>query len=256
MASDSYEQRGFWGRGTITAGIVLLAVLIAAIALIVVEVGGGSGGSHTAASKPTSTPSSSPGGSSSTTTTTTTTATGNRCSLPAGDQTVPNYTPPGITWRIYQTVALPYSPTYGPQHVNGDIARCYAHDATGALVAASQIGVRYLIAPQWRKVVDQQVVANVGRSVYISNRAKVSNQGGNQPGNYNQFAGFKYVTYSPSQAVIELVTTSGSGAMQATTVTVDWVSGDWRLLLQPDGGTSPNAFPVTSLTGFASWAGV
>lgn len=253
MASDGYEQRGFWGRGTITAGIVLLAILIAAIALIVVEVGG-SGGSHTAASKPRSTPSSSPGGSSSPTTAATGTDTS--CSLPAANQSVPDYTPPGITWRIYQTVALPYSPTYGPQQVNGDIARCYAHDPTGALIAASQIGVRYLIAPQWQKVVDHQVVANAGRSVYISNRAKVSNQGGNQPGNYNQFAGFKYVTYSPAQAVIELVTTSSSGAMQATTVTVDWVSGDWRLLLQPDGGTSPNAFPVTSLAGFASWAGV
>ena len=255
MASDGYERRRFWGRGTITAGFVLLAVLIAAIALIVVEVGGGSGGSHTAAPKPTSTPTRTPSRSSSSTTATTT-GTDASCSLPAGNQSVPDYTPPGITWRIYQTVALPYSPTYGPQYVNGDIARCYAHDPTGALVAASQIGVRYLIAPQWRKVVDQQVVANTGRSVYISNRATVSNQGGNQPGSYNQFAGFKYVTYGPSQAVLELVTTSSSGAMQATTVTVDWVSGDWRLLLQPDGGTSPNAFPVTSLAGFASWAGV
>lgn len=256
MASDGYGQQGFWGRGTITAGIVLLAVLIAAIALLVVEVGGGSRGSHTAAPKPNSTPSGSPGGSSSSTTATTTTGTDTSCSLPAGNQAVPDYTPPGITWRIYQTIALPYSSTYGPQHVNGDIARCYAHDPTGALIAASQISARYLIAPQWQKVVNQQVVANAGRTAYVSERSKVSNQGGNQPGDYEQLAGFKYVTYSPSQAVIELLTTSSTGAMQATTVSVEWVSGDWRLVLQPNGSDSPNALPVTSLAGFAGWAGV
>lgn len=255
MASDGYEQRGFWGRSTITAGIVLLAVLIAAIALIVVEVGGGSGGSHTAASKPRNTPSSSPGGSSATTTTATGTDTS--CSLPPGNQAVPGYTPAGITWRIYQTIALPYSPTYGPQYVNGDIARCYAHDPTGALIAATQLSARIVASPS-TDVAKQQVVPGPGRAAFIAkdSQALKSQQGGNTPGSFAQFAGFKYVTYTPATAVVELVTEGTNGAYQADAVTVAWANGDWELVLQPDGSTSPNAFPVTSLAGFAGWAGV
>lgn len=255
MASDGYGQQGFWGRGTITAGIVLLAVLIAAIALIVVEVGGGSGSSHTAAPQPTSTPTGSPGGASSSTTATTGTDTS--CSLPAGNQAVPDYTPAGITWRIYQTIALPYSPTYGPQYVDGDIARCYAHDPTGALIAASQISARLVAAPS-TDVAKAQVVPGAGQQAFISkdSEALKNQQGGNTPGSFAQFAGFKYVTYTPATAVVEMVTQGSNGGYQAEAVTVAWANGDWKLVLQPDGSTSPNAFPVTSLAGFAGWAGV
>lgn len=256
MTSDGYGQRGFWGRGTITAGIVLLAVLIAAIALIVVEAAGGSGGSHTAAPKPTSTPTGSPGGASSSTTATTT-GTDTSCSLPAGSQTVPDYTPAGITWRIYQTIALPYSPTYGPQYVDGDIARCYAHDPTGALIAASQISARLVAAPS-TDVAEAQVVPGAGQQAFISkdSEALKNQQGGNTPGSFAQLAGFKYVTYNSSTAVVELVTQGTNGAYQAETITVAWSGGDWKLVLEPDGSASPNAFPVTSLAGFAGWAGV
>jgi len=256
MAFDGYGQRGFWGRGTITAGIVLVAVLIAAIALIVVEVGGGSGGSHTAAPKPRSTPTGSPEGSSSSTTATTT-GTGASCSLPAGNQAVPDYTPAGITWQIFQTIALPYSPTYGPQHVSGDIARCYAHDPTGALIAATQLSARVVASPN-TDVAEQQVVPGPGRAAFIAkdSQALKNQQGGNTPGSFAQFAGFKYVTYTPATAVVELVTQGSNGGYQAEAVTVAWTNGDWKLVLQPDGSTSPNAFPVTSLAGFAGWAGV
>lgn len=254
MASDGYE-RGFWGRGTITAGIVLLLVIIAAVSFAVVSIGGGSGSNRSAAKKPSSTPSTSSGGGSSSTTATTASTSG--CSLPAGNQTVPDYTPSGITWRIYQTVALPYSPTYGPQHVNGDIARCYAHDPTGALIAATQLSARLVASPS-TDVAMQQVVPGPGRTAFIAkdSQALKNQQGGNTPGEFAQFAGFKFVTYTPATAVVELVTQGSNGGYEAAAVTVSWTDGDWKLVLQPDGSTSPNAFPVASLAGFAGWAGV
>ena len=33
---------------------------------------------------------------------------------------MPQYTPQGITWQLYQTVALPYSDTAGPMIVDGE----------------------------------------------------------------------------------------------------------------------------------------
>jgi len=252
---DPYDEphSGFWRPTTIGAGVVLLIVLLL---LGFVFFGNGNGKSgHSAASQPSSAPnaSSTAGGARSTTTARTTSS---RCSLTAGNQAIPEVTPQGITWKLYQTVALPYSATAGPQIVNGDIARCYAHSPLGALIAASQIQARYLIAPDWRAVVAEQVMPGPGRSVYVTNRAKAGNPGGNQPGDYNQLAGFKFVTYSPAVAVIEFVSQATGGAMQAITATVDWSGGDWKLRLQPDGGESPNALPVTSLVGFSTWSGV
>ncbi|MDQ6740765.1 MAG: hypothetical protein M3021_10505 [Actinomycetota bacterium] len=161
-----------------------------------------------------------------------------------------------MNWQLYQTVALPYSTSYGPQHIEGDVARCYSHDPVGALFAASQIGARYLIAPNWQAVVSRQVVDNAGRTKFSSLRQAAGNPGGNQPGDYQQLSGFKFVTYSPSAAVVELVSKSSTGVMQATDATVEWIGDDWKLQLQLDGSESPSALPVSSLVGYSPWSGV
>lgn len=178
------------------------------------------------------------------------------CHLSASNQQVPTTAPAGVTWRLYQTVALPFSQSAGPAIVTGDIARCYAHTPTGALLAEVQISVRYLIAPQWRKVVQAQVVPGPGRTAYVHARAQVNSQAGNRPGQYGQVAAFKFVTHTPQTAVVQLVTKFSDGHMQMTTNTMEWRQGDWELVLQPDGSDSPTVQPVTSLSGFAPWGGV
>lgn len=252
---QSYEsdEPGFWRPGTITAAVVLLLVVLAGGGLIVAHLNGGTNPHPAAGSKPAGLPPVAGGGH---TSSPPPAAGGSGCSVPAGSQTVPAVTPQGISWNLYQTVALPTSSTAGPARIEGDVARCYAHSPLGALLAASQIQARYLLAPDWKSVLAAQVVDNPGRATFAAAREKITNTGGNQPGDYNQLAGFKFVTYSPTVAVIEFATKSSTDAMQATTTTVDYVDGDWKLELQHDGGTSPNALPVTSLVGFSIWAGV
>jgi hypothetical protein len=159
-----------------------------------------------------------------------------------------------VTWRLYDTVALPFSAQAGPTQINGDVARCYAHSPTGALLAAVQITVRYLLATNWRAVIAQQVLPGTGRNVYADQRSGVNFT--IQPGEFGQVAGFQFVTYTSPLAVIEIVIQLPSGGMQATTMTVQWSGGDWRLQLQPDGTPGPNIQQVTSLTGFIPWGGV
>jgi hypothetical protein len=240
---------GFWGRGTITAGIVVLIILLL-LGWVLWGRGNGTNASpprpSTSATQGSSTKGNGSGGTGGTTS----------CNLPAGDQTVPEATPQGINWQLYQTVAVPSSTADGPTVIDGDVARCYAHNPVGALLAISQLSTRYLLAPDWRAVVSQQVVPNAGRSVYETERAQVSNSGANAGGTFNQLAGFKYVTYSPAVATIEMVSRSSTGAMQVVANTVEWLDGDWKLELQPDGGVGPNALPVSSLVGFSIWSGV
>ncbi len=76
------------------------------------------------------------------------------------------------------------------------------------------------------------------------------------PGTYLQTAGYQFVTYTPQTAVIQLVSQGASSNYQVVTNTVEWIGGDWKLVLQANGSTSPNAQSVSSMAGFIVWGGV
>ncbi len=172
------------------------------------------------------------------------------------DQRVPTTTPRGVSWSLYDGVALPFSAAAGPTRFDGPVAAGYAHTPLGALIAAEQIDSRSFVTPRggWRQVTEQQVLPGAGRTAFIAARAKVSDE---PPATgLGQTAGFRFVTYSPDVAVIEYASKFPDGHLQATTSTVRWSAGDWRLELQPDGSTSPTVQPISELTGYVPWAGV
>jgi hypothetical protein len=161
---------------------------------------------------------------------------------------------PQVDWQLFAGVALPYSATAGPLQVDGPVYSGYQRSQTGALIAAVQIANRYLFTPgeQWRQVVERQVLPGVGRQVFVRNRAGAVAD--DPPGTYGQAAGFRFVAFTPDVASIQLVSRfPTTGNLQLVTVTVRWVDGDWRLQLQPDGGTSPTAQAVPDLDGFVVW---
>lgn len=165
--------------------------------------------------------------------------------------------PPAVTWRLFSGVALPFSSTDGPRLVDGPVSDGFARTQPGALIAAVQIGTRYLLTggQGWRQVTARQVLAGVGRDVYVAARARVVLD--DPPGSYGQLAGFRVLAFTPDVAVLQLVSRfASSGRLQLTTSTVKWVDGDWRLELQPDGGPSPTAQAVANLDGFVVWGGV
>jgi hypothetical protein len=178
------------------------------------------------------------------------------CSLPAASQAVPAAPPAEVRWEIYDTVALPFSATAGPQAVTGDVARCYAHTPAGALLAAVQIAVRYVLAPDWRTVLARQVVPGPGASVYAAQRAQDPAVNTSQPGQYGQIAGFQFVTYTPELAVMQIVSRLPGGSLQVTTMTTQWAGGDWRLVLHDDGTPGGNVQQLDNLDGFVPWGGV
>jgi hypothetical protein len=169
----------------------------------------------------------------------------------------PLLSPPAVTWQLFSGVALPYSPTAGPRIVDGPVYAGYERSQTGALIAAAQLGTRYLLTPGegWREIAARQVLPGVGREVFVAARAGVDDLDV-PPGAYGQMAGFRVVAFTPDLAVIAFVSRFAlTGHLQATTTTVKWVDGDWRLELQPDGGSSPTAQTVPDLDGFVVWGG-
>jgi len=170
------------------------------------------------------------------------------------DLTVPVTTPAGLTWSTWAGEQEPSSPDAGPAHVTGAVAAGYARSPLGALLAAQQIGTRYLISPHggWRAVTLAQVVPGPGRDHFIALRAATTD---NPPAaGLAQPVAFRYVTWTPAQGVVQLVSrVPGRDGFQVVTATVLWRDGDWRLQLQNDGGVSPTAVTVPTPTGFVLW---
>jgi hypothetical protein len=169
----------------------------------------------------------------------------------------PLLTAPPVTWQLFSGVALPSSSTAGPRLIDGPVNAGYQRSQTGALIAAAQIGTRYLLTPGqgWREVTRRQLLPNAGRDVFVTARAGMDELT-MPPGTYGQLAGFRVLAYTPDVAVFTLVSRfATTGMLQATVTTVKWVGGDWRLVLQPDGGTSPTAQRLTSLDGYVVWGG-
>ena len=245
-----------WTRpGFVLAGLVVVLALGCGLYLAV-----GGGGHHAAASSSagpatTAVPTTrSPAARS----TSPTKRAGGGCNVPPGPQAVPQVAPANITWQLWRGIALPWSASAGPATVHGDIAACFAHSPLGALLAAAQLPYRVLYSPQWLAVLDGMTVPNAGQQ-FVVREMRAARQTPYTPtpeDQIDQIAGFQVVSYDGDTAVIDLVERSENGAMGVAPFTVQWVNGDWRLVLQPSGSDSGPAQSVSSTVGYVAWGGV
>jgi hypothetical protein len=180
------------------------------------------------------------------------------CDLSSSDQTVPTVAPSGITWQLWDGIALPFSKTAGPEVVTGDIARCYAHTPVGALLAGVQIQYRFLLSSHWKAIAEKQLMPGPGRDALlrVAAQAAATSTPPAPDGTYAQVAGYLFVTYTPQTAVIDIVTRSDAGAFQEAAVTVDWSDDDWKVAVQPTGQFTTPAEPLSSIAGYVMWGGV
>jgi hypothetical protein len=162
-----------------------------------------------------------------------------------------------VAWTVFHGIAEPASREHGPRRSEADVDRCYARTPTGALIAAWQIATRFVLADDWRRVVELQVMPGAGRDAYVAQRARVRTDTARAAGGYGQLAAFAIASYTPQVATVQLVSRfAATGHLQVNTVTVVWSGDDWRLQLQPDGSISPSLQAASSLAGFVPWAGV
>jgi hypothetical protein len=163
--------------------------------------------------------------------------------------------PTGVAWQLVDGVALPSSSADGPTRVAGGVPAGFAHTPTGALLACVQIGFRLgSVNPGDQAGVVRAMVIGAGQAALLASRPAAA------PAVKPQLAGFRYLTYTPSQAVIGLAWRVTDAATNSTRLVavgelqVSWESGDWRLV---DDGT-PAALPTPldpALTGYVAFAG-
>ena len=164
--------------------------------------------------------------------------------------------PQGVTWELFQGVALPTSSTDGPTRIDGPVHAGFSRTPTGALLADMQISSRILVDRQVdsiRRVVQAQLVEGPGKTAYLNLIGQLTENVPPATG-YAQIAGFRYITFTPDLAVISRATRDQGGRTQVSTDTVRWVDGDWKLDRPPSGLQQPQV--VQDLAGYVPWSGV
>ena len=138
---------------------------------------------------------------------------------------------------------VPEAPeTLGPEHQSGGWFYCYQHSPGGALLAAIGVWASGTAASA------TQVARHL--AVNVTSRALGSDQ--LPPG--LSLAGYQYMSYTPREAVIEVVfDVYDKGDVEVTTPMV-WVPGlgDWRLDV-PASGSISSSVVDPSLAGYVAW---
>ncbi len=239
--TDRTDRTGsVWSSPSFLAALVVVLVLIAAAVAAVVNHTGG----DTPAAAPTAP-----------TTATWGTAGAGITTAPAAADTAIPTAAPVTAWADYHGVLIPTSATAGPARVSGDVASGFAHSPTGALLAATQLPVRRILAADWATVLTRSVVPGPGVAVWRSTRSQLGTEITPPAGGWTQTAGYRFLAYNPNQAVIQFLNSASTGDFTVTVTTVAWTGGDWKLVLQPNGDDTPDTTPVTSPAGYTIWQG-
>lgn len=173
------------------------------------------------------------------------------------DQEIPTTAPTDVTWQVWHALALPFSASAGPARVKGQVASGFAHTPTGALIAYAQASSRVVAAtdPGWRDVYNAMLAPGQSRNDAIKVRAKRTMTKEPAPGTFTQFAGFHFISYTPSDAVIQIASRNRDSPTYTTGIGhMTWAEGDWKLVLELD--SPPSKQVVGSLDGFVPWGSV
>jgi hypothetical protein len=163
--------------------------------------------------------------------------------------------PGGVSWRLVDGVALPFSAAGGPRSVAGGVASGFAHSPAGALLACVQTAFRIgAVDPAAQAGVVRAMVVGAGKAGLLASRP--ATVVAVKP----QLAGFRYLSYSSDRAVIELaervtdVTDGTARFVDVGGLELAWTDGDWRLV--DDGSPAPPPTGLDAgLTGFVAFGG-
>ena len=239
------ESRGpFSRRGFIAAAVVVGIIVLAAIVVIATSI---ARGSTTSATPSTSTP------------------TATSTPLPSADETsvcgLSGFeskssltSAPTNKWQLVGTVAAPNDPKgAGPGLVQDGFRSCYAHTAEGALFAS----VTYIaLASDSRNIPKLPTLLAPGKGKEAAIAAMTSSP--SPTSTRLQVAGFKVDSYSQHEAVIDVAwaVTSSNGALVSFPTVLEWVDGDWKIVLASDGQPPFASSSLQDLGGYIPWAGV
>ena len=187
-----------------------------------------------------------------------------------GQPRMPQVSLEGVRWYDFYGVELPFSAMAGPRDTRRGVAAGFAHDPLGALLAAVNIGVRANAqwGPRIFTAVIRSQITGPGAATLLANcqtsydqASRAEGVTGGQPlGNVHVAEeAFRWVTYTPAAAVIDLVSAGpgpqGTTVRASTQIRVIWDGGDWKVTAPPGGNWGTSAAELSSLSGYTLFSG-
>lgn len=180
------------------------------------------------------------------------------CGLPAGDQSIPTTNAPDSTWELIGRIAAPIDEEYGPGVIEADGLRsCYAHSPVGALYAVANFYAQGSSDDLAVRNVEEHVAPGPGQVISVEG-VKESLADGTRGGSDDvsvQFAGFQFVSYDGASATIDIAGRTSAGVVFSAVTQVQWLDGDWKVVIQDNGQPQVPQRSLPSLVGYVPWSG-
>lgn len=168
--------------------------------------------------------------------------------------TLPKAAPKDIDWRMIGVVRVPVSAAAGPTHDDGTPWWCFAHTATGAVLAAHVITAQ-MGESGWRTVAAEQLVPGQPRDMFVFRRSTVGDSvsaNTTDTSAVSTYVGFSVPSYTGSTARVKLLMRTTQG-YAATTVNLRWDKGDWKIVPFSDGSLYAQVQSVQNTRGYLLW---
>ncbi|MGW4894390.1 hypothetical protein ACWEQL_19270 [Kitasatospora sp. NPDC004240] len=158
--------------------------------------------------------------------------------FPAGD----------VTWVDFKTSKLPVSKLSGPAVVTGEVARCYARTPRGAVLALANASVRTANADDTKTVVEQLVVGNPDRDLYLATVLHGRGAATSAAAPQGQYAGFRVASYNQDMAEVQLAIRFPNGVHRTVVLLAVWSEGDWKFKVTGTGQQTDQVDQTYSLS--------
>jgi hypothetical protein len=174
------------------------------------------------------------------------------CGLPAGSQLVPTAPPPGTRWELVGTVAAPTAPrAHGPGVVRNGLRSCFAHSPTGALYAAANFLASSSNADLRVRVAEELTADGPGREAAVA-AVKAGPNSGSDAG--LQISGFNFLDYNRQSSTVDMAMRL-NGSVVHLAMPMRWETGDWKVVMPPDGDLYSGLQALPDAVGYVPWAG-
>jgi hypothetical protein len=174
------------------------------------------------------------------------------------DSSVPSMTPPPeITWSAVGGVPLPTSLTHGPRNDRDGLAAGFSNSEPGAALAAVHLLIRTgpTVGPAVFEptIASQATGANVAALKLTTSELYADSSASPGTASGTQILGYRVESYasSPGSATVDVVLTSPAlretDRSLQTTVSLEWINGDWWIVAPPLGDWGQVSTPIGEL---------
>lgn len=178
------------------------------------------------------------------------------CGLEGHEKSGGLSTAPDASWKLVEGVAIPSVEGSGPGVVEDDGFRyCYARTREGAVLAVANFSGMAHKPSLEPKVIDKLMAPGPGRDIAKESATTPASSSSPDDSLRIQIAGVRLVTYSSSEATVDLLLRASNGKYMAQQLDVRWVEGDWRVVIADNGELTAQPRSVPDATGYLTWSG-